>query len=534
MGKNHNKDSLYITAKEWQAEWGGKKVEGTRHAFKKLPFHCCALSLRPFEDPVCTAEGHCFDIANIVPYLKKNKRNPVTGLPLAAKELFPLHFHKNTDGEIICPILQKVFTDNSVIVAIKTSGHVYSKEAVTKLNFGTKNLHDLISGEAFTRADVITLQDPNDNARVRTIDKFVHQQQLKEEAEKDGSVTKAVGMKRVFDAVSEREAKRQAAAPPAQPRLVAAKPAARTAEEAMAHYSTGAASGSFTSTAVPIQTVNVRARKSEDAIREEFYATVKKKGYARLHTSHGNINIELHADLCPRACENFVEHALSGYYNGVIFHRNIPKFMIQGGDPTGTGRGGESIWEKTGEMPGYMSMPGEGGIGGVAKGTQWKKGNGRFQDEIRETLKHSGRGILSMANSGPNTNGSQFFITYAQVPHLNGKHTVFGRTVGGLEVLDKMEAVPTDDADRPKTPITIKKITIFVNPFEEARKANKAKTEKQAKEANEKAARAADPDAGRVGGWMKDGGRRAAAAPASSKGGGGGVGKYLNAAAFKH
>ena len=341
---------------------------------------------------------------------------------------------------------------------------------MTKLNFGTKNLHDLISGEAFTRADVITLQDPNDSTRVRTIDKFAQQQLLKEAAEKDGSVTSAVGMKRVFEAVSEREAKRQAAAPPAQPKAVtkavAAKPAAaRTAEEAMAHYSTGAASGSFTSTAVPIQTVNVRARKSEDAIREEFYATIKKKGYARLHTSHGNINIELHADLCPRACENFVEHALSGYYNGVIFHRNIPKFMIQGGDPTGTGKGGESIWEKTGEMPGYMSLPGEGGVGGVAKGTQWAKGNGRFPDEIRETLKHSGRGVLSMANSGPGTNGSQFFITYAQVPHLNGKHTVFGRAVGGLEVLDKMEAVPTDDEDRPKTPITIKKITVNDGPF---------------------------------------------------------------------
>ena len=421
MPKNHNKDRMYITAKEWQSEWGGKKAEGTRHAFKKLPFYCCSLSLRPFEDPVCTTDGHVFDIANIVPYLKKKKKNPVTGLPLTVKELFPLQWHKNTDDEFICPILQKVFTDNSVIVAIKASGHVYSKEAVTKLNFGTKNLHDLISGEAFTRADVITIQDPNDTTRVNAIDKREHMRQLQEERKKEGDVTNAVGMKRVFDAIDSREAKRPAvpAAEPAKPAASAAATAAAARGEkggAVAHYSTGAASGSFTSTAVPIQTANVRARKSEDAIREEFYGTVKKKGYARVHTSHGNINIELHADLTPRACENFIEHALSGYYNDVIFHRNIPKFMIQGGDPTGTGTGGESIWEKTGEMPGYMGMAGEGGLGGVARGTMYKKGNGRFPDEIRETLKHSTRGILSMANSGPSTNGSQFFFTCTPIP----------------------------------------------------------------------------------------------------------------------
>lgn len=109
------------------------------------------------------------------------------------------------------------------------------------------------------------------------------------------------------------------------------------------------------------------------------------------------------------------------------------KFMLQGGDPTGTGKGGESIWEKTGEMPGFMGMAGEGGMGGVAMGTMWKKGNGKFPDEIRETLKHSARGIFSMANSGPCTNGSQFFITYGAALHLNGKHTVFGRAVGGME-----------------------------------------------------------------------------------------------------
>ena len=86
---------------------------------------------------------------------------------------------------------------------------------------------------------------------------------------------------------------------------------------------------------------------SQDAIRAEFYATVKKKSYCRMHTSLGDLNLELHCDQTPRACENFIEHAKAGYYNNVTFHRCIPKFMIQGGDPTGTGRGGESIWEKS-------------------------------------------------------------------------------------------------------------------------------------------------------------------------------------------
>ncbi|KAJ0770024.1 putative peptidylprolyl isomerase [Helianthus annuus] len=109
--------------------------------------------------------------------------------------------------------------------------------------------------------------------------------------------------------------------------------------------------------------------------------------------------------------KNFLALCASGYYDGTIFHRNIKGFMIQGGDPTGTGKGGTSIWGK------------------------------KFNDEIRESLKHNARGVLSMANSGPNTNGSQFFITYAKQPHLNGLYTIFGKVIHGFEVLDLMEKV---------------------------------------------------------------------------------------------
>ncbi|CAI7747506.1 unnamed protein product [Closterium sp. NIES-53] len=144
-----------------------------------------------------------------------------------------------------------------------------------------------------------------------------------------------------------------------------------------------------------------------------------------LHTNLGDIKCELFCDEVPKACENFLALCASGYYDTTIFHRNIRGFMIQGGDPTGTGRGGQSIW------------------------------GGKFNDEIRESLKHNVRGILSMANSGPNTNGSQFFISYAKQPHLNGLYTIFGKVIHGFDVLDLMEKTKTGPGDKPLAEIRI-------------------------------------------------------------------------------
>ena len=123
---------------------------------------------------------------------------------------------------------------------------------------------------------------------------------------------------------------------------------------------------------------------------------------ARVKTERGDMVVELYADRTPLTVENFVNLARSGFYDGTTFHRVIPGFMAQGGDPTGMGTGG----------PGYQ-----------------------FRDEIDPTLRHSGPGMLSMANAGPGTNGSQFFITFGPTPHLDGKHSVFGRVTEGLEVL---------------------------------------------------------------------------------------------------
>ena len=137
---------------------------------------------------------------------------------------------------------------------------------------------------------------------------------------------------------------------------------------------------------------------------------------AILQTTQGDIEIELRADLAPKTVENFTTHIKNGYYNGLVFHRIIKDFMIQGGDPTGTGRGGESIW------------------------------GGKFNDEFNSKANFFNSGVLAMANAGANTNGSQFFITTAPTPWLNGKHTIFGyvKDKKSFEVLDKLNNTKTN------------------------------------------------------------------------------------------
>ena len=148
---------------------------------------------------------------------------------------------------------------------------------------------------------------------------------------------------------------------------------------------------------------------------------------ATIETTQGTLVIELYKDKAPKTVENFVKLANKGFYNGILFHRVIPGFMIQTGDPTGTGRGG----------PGYT-----------------------FADEFSPDLKHSGPGIVSMANAGPNTNGSQFFITLAATPWLDGKHSVFGKVVEGQAVVDAIAAADRDASDRPRQEISMKKVTL--------------------------------------------------------------------------
>lgn len=162
----------------------------------------------------------------------------------------------------------------------------------------------------------------------------------------------------------------------------------------------------------------------------------KGKTYiAQIKTNMGDIEIELFADKTPKTVKNFVLLAKAGYYNGIIFHRVIDGFMIQGGDPTGTGAGGTSIYGE------------------------------KFEDEINPSLKHDAPGVLSMANARPNTNGSQFFITLVPTPHLNGKHTVFGKVIKGMDIVQKIGKVKTDQRDRPLLLLRWNKLISLQNKF---------------------------------------------------------------------
>jgi peptidyl-prolyl cis-trans isomerase B (cyclophilin B) len=147
---------------------------------------------------------------------------------------------------------------------------------------------------------------------------------------------------------------------------------------------------------------------------------------ATMLTNHGSIELELFDDAAPKTVQNFIKLAQDGFYDGVIFHRVIQDFMIQGGDPTGTGSGG----------PGYQ-----------------------FEDEFNDHKVE--RGALAMANAGPNTNGSQFFIvTTGAAPWLDGKHTVFGQVTSGMEVVDAIEGVDTGPGDKPREDVRIESITV--------------------------------------------------------------------------
>ncbi|KAF1796461.1 hypothetical protein V8B55DRAFT_1346495 [Mucor lusitanicus] len=502
-------DKLYITHSEWSGEVGqhsasaGISGKTASSGFKRLPFYCCSLSLQPFEHPVCTADGVIFDLVHIIPYIKKYGTNPVTGEKLQTKDLIKLNFHKNEKDEFYCPVTFKVFTDHTAIAAIKTTGNVFAYDTIEKLNIKAKHWRDLINDEPFTRKDIIMIQDPH-NLEKRDMSKFDYVKTNKKvvnvaeelEKRKPTNNINVAGMgntKKVFDALASKNKKEEEGEEGSSKKVPTTfhQTKAKLPYNA-AHYTTGEAAESFTSTAMSTYTQSTRALIDED---DFMYKKIKSKSYARIITNYGNINVELFSDRVQRTCHNFVQLAKTGYYNGVLFHRNIKNFMIQGGDPTGTGRGGESIWKRD------------------------------FPDEIKTTLRHDARGVLSMANKGKDTNSSQFFITYAPAPQLDGKHTVFGKVVGGLDVLKKLEAIPVDERDRPERDIKIKQIQVFVDPFEEYQTRLKNKLAHEAnRDAEDEEARRKREKEDKMG-WFGPSISKQVGSETSA-----GVGKYLQAA----
>jgi len=175
---------------------------------------------------------------------------------------------------------------------------------------------------------------------------------------------------------------------------------------------------------VGISSVKIQSQQQEKTTMKDLTVV------AVIKTNMGTIEIELFEKQTPKTVENFIGLANKGYYDGVIFHRVIDNFMIQGGDPTGTGRGGKSIW------------------------------NNAFEDEIVDTLKFDKVGLFAMANSGPNTNGSQFFITTVKTPHLNGNHTIFGKVINGMDVVNAIGKVKVDPNSKPLKNVVMEKVTI--------------------------------------------------------------------------
>uniref|UniRef100_A0A8K9X5U1 PPIase cyclophilin-type domain-containing protein n=1 Tax=Oncorhynchus mykiss TaxID=8022 RepID=A0A8K9X5U1_ONCMY len=347
---------------------GGVEPKIPKSNFRRLPFDHCSLSLQPFEYPMCTPEGIFYDI----PWLVYSGR---------------------------------LFTDGNVkLKSVILTGNVFSHEAVEQLNVKTKSYRDLLSDEPFTRQDIITLQDPTNLDKFNVSDFFHVKNNLKvldpdeEKAKLDPGYhlnsTNMETRETLAELYKDYKGDALLASTMKEPQ------AKKTDKLNAAHYSTGRVSASFTSTAMTPATEHTADAISDDTVR---YSYVKKKGYVRLHTNKGDINLELYCDKVPKAGENFTKLCKKGYYDGTVFHRSIRNFMIQGGDPTGTGLGGESFWGKP------------------------------FKDEFRPNLSHTGRGVLSMANSGPNTNKSQFFITFRSCPYLDRKHTIAAERQKELE-----------------------------------------------------------------------------------------------------
>lgn len=465
MGKNqHSKDQLHVRPTEWAQDGGGAK-RARKTPFTKLPLDCCFLSLQPFETPVGTRDGQVFEAKFIIPYIKKFGRNPVGGGNLEISDLVPLHFHRNGEGKIHCPVSFKVFTNHSHVVMNAASGHIYDAEVVETLNRKPKNWKDLMTNQTFKLTDIVTIQHGDDitsrevakfyfmvegqqDEVVRTITNKKPKMTAAQEEEDKLKIRKNPAMERIYEEKARIAAEKEAEKPAAIEDKDAASSKGMAPNEgkerkANERFTSGEVAESFTSTAVPLRKQNDLRLMSEEEDLEELYNVVRKaktKAYVRVVTSEGMLNLELHTNIVPRTTDNFLRLCERDYYNGTVFHRLIHNFMMQGGDPTNTGRGGESAFE-----------------GGKA-----------FKDEFDSRLSHQGPGVVSMANNGKNTNKSQFFISLKSCQHLDNKHSIFGRVVGGLQLLDVFNKWETEAKDKPKKAIRIIRTEVFKNPFKEA------------------------------------------------------------------
>ncbi|CAE8719029.1 unnamed protein product [Polarella glacialis] len=386
---------------------------------------------------------------HIVKYIKRFGVHPCHGGKLEVSELVPLHFHKNAQGQLHCPVTMKVLGNNTPVCANMSSGHVYSTETVLELNKKTKNWCVVVPQDLVLQGrHVCVCAGPMKLVGWQSPSFRLLPIQLGSDAEATAAAEKADPEGTALDKVSAKKA--------------AAERKERADQDAEAYknrklndrYSGNEVSASFTSTSENLRTENTMRKLTEEEELQDLYDTVRKnkaKGYVRFITTGGMLNIELHTDIVPRTTDNFLRLCERNYYDNTIFHRLIKNFMLQGGDPTGTGKGGQSGFE-----------------GGRA-----------FKDEYDSRLMHQGPGVVSMANNGKNTNRSQFFVSLKSCQHLDMKHSVFGRVVGGLQLLEVLNGWETDSKDKPTKEIRLIRTEVFKNPFKEAlAEAAKPKDEK--------------------------------------------------------
>lgn len=494
---------------------------------RPLPFTCCALTLTPYTNPVCCIipnkdsnddsgtmvtglnggiggrkinnHGIIFENTEIIPYLLKHRKNPITGEKMSSKSLVTLNMDPNEDEEDSkkhkwqCPILNKPFLNHTKIVAIvskdRTSANVYSYEAVQTLNIKAKNYTDLISGEKFNpKKDMILLNDTNDEslAKLRDINNFVHMKTLRKDHQGNngsngegginGNIQMSISAKRIMDKLQTSK-KEQAEKERVEKKRKQQEMEEEEEEDLKANgkrdykkmkiltcdlgitYTKGQISGSLTSTSLPSYS-SATGNDIREATQEEILSSLfnlmkklKRKAFVRMITNLGHMDIELHCDIAPRTCMNFIGLVEKGWYDGTQFHRLIRNFMIQGGGSKNR-RGGSGFDKKKKKK-------------GDDEQSIWGE---PFEDEFDQRLKHVGPGVLSMANAGKNTNKCQFFITFKSAPHLDNKHSVFGKVVKGLDILRQMENIPTDKSnDKPAHDVFIEKMVLFGdNPVNDA------------------------------------------------------------------
>ncbi|KAG2391868.1 hypothetical protein C9374_013353 [Naegleria lovaniensis] len=444
---------LYVRSSELASR---RKAEAEHKIGKSLPFYHCCLTFQPITgEPVATRDGYMFDILNILPWIRKHHIHPITGEPLEMNNLIRLHIKMNEEGKPYCPATNRIFTEQSHIVAIAKTGNVYSWNGIENLNLIEGDvMHDVLTNEEFTKDDIITIQDPKNPRDITTMHHQV-EQKIQEEKKKRKASEESSNLEKVSEYINlnsstskvleEMERRKKKKLENNEEEQELKSHALRGDEKSFGVLSSDTKASSLTSSVMNVRTKSHESEKiNEQYWKDKFaqYDRIKKqfkdkKAYVSLHTNFGDLNFELYPYLCPQTCDNFIELCNRKYYDGIKFHRLIKGFMIQGGDPTGTGRGGKSIW------------------------------NSDFKDEISGKLRHDAFGVLSMANRGPNTNSSQFFITFKPVPHLDNKHTVFGRLVGGSKVLELIEKIKTDEEDRPIEDVIIEKTSVFYNPFAE-------------------------------------------------------------------